>query len=153
MLAVVNGIGQAGLHALIALAAIAAVQTAGRFRPAFRFGITQFDFLEIAFALLSGKFGHLCPGGDGFVFRNGPINRIFANNRFAAFSHIAFLNIPQNRFRRFFAGTDGPNGHPGTGLQIASGKHSIALRRIGYRIDFRRSPAGIGQPGNSFQRR
>ncbi len=61
LLAVIDSMGQTGIHALIALAAIAAVQAAGRFSPAFFFGVPQFDFIEVALALADGQLGHLGP--------------------------------------------------------------------------------------------
>ena len=149
----INSMGQTGIHALITLAAIAAVQTAGRLSPAFFFGVPQFNFIEIALALANRQLGHLSPLRYGLIFRNGSIDRIFVDNRLAAFGHILAFDISQNRFGRLFAGANGADGHPGPGLQVAAGKHAVALGGIGDRVDFGRPPAGIRQPGNVFERR
>ncbi len=150
LLAVVDGLGQAGIHALVALAAITTVQTTGGFLLPCGLIKAQLNFVEIALAFFNRQFRHFGPGHLGFIFGNRPIPGIVINNWFAPLGHVTALNITQDGFGGLFAGADCADGHPGAGLQVTAGKHTFAFSGEGYRIDFGGSPAREGQPGNIF---
>ena len=148
LLAVVDGIGQAGLHALEAVRAVAAVQAARRFGLSLRLFIAQFNFIEVAFAFFDRQFGHTRSGNFGFVFGNRSITGVFNNAGLASHGHILSFNETQDRFGGLLAGTDRTDGNPRTGLQITAGKHAFALGGIGDGVDLSGSPAGKRQAGN-----
>ena len=127
LLAVINGIGQAGIHALVAFTAIATVETTGRFLLAFGLFVSQLDFGEVALAFRNGKLRHSGPQHNGLIVGNRPVAGIVVDDGFATFGHVAAFDVAQYGFGGFLAGTDGTDRHPGTGLQIASGKYAVAL--------------------------
>jgi len=113
---VVDGICQTGLDALIALTAITAVQTAGRFGLAFGLLVAQLNFVEVALALFYGQLRHPGPGRAGFLFGNRPVTGVFIDDRFATRSQVPPFNVTQDGLGGFLAGADRSDGNPWAGL-------------------------------------
>ena len=140
LLAVVDGIGQAGLHALLTFTAVAAVQAAGCFHLTGAFFIAQLHLGKIAPAFFHRQLRHASARHARLFFGHRTVARIFRYDRLPSFGHVAAFDVAQDGFSGFLAGTDGTDGHPWAGLQITAGKYPLAFGGKSYRIHFNGAP-------------
>ncbi len=115
--------------------------------------VAQFHFLEVTAPFRSRQSRHLGAGGFGRAEWNRPVEWVVFRNRFAAFRHVATLDIAQDGFGGFLAGRDGSDGHPRTALHVTAGKDAFPAGGIGYGVHVRGAPPREFNAGHIFEGR
>ena len=140
----------AGFHALVAFAAVAAVQAAVGLGLAGVFRQSQFHLVEIALTGCRLQFPHLGACHHRFIGGNRAVDRVITIDGFAAGSHVDTVQTAGDGLSRFLSGSDGADGNPGTGLQVTAGKDALPSGGVGDGVHLGGAPAGEFQVIDRF---
>ncbi len=153
LLVVDDGLGETGVHALQALAAVAAVDAAAGLAATGGFVVSELHFHEVALALGDRQLGHVRPRPPGFAAGHGAVARMLILDRLATGGQVAAVDVAPNGFGRFLAGRHGADRDPWAGQQVAAGEHARPSRGVGDGVGLGRAVAREAQTGDLFERR